>query len=284
MKKPLKLLITDLDNTLYDWVTFFALSFDAMVKSLSAQTNIPAHQLLSEFKQVHQHYRNSEQPFAVLELPSIQKHFTGMSREDLFKELAEPLKTFNRTRRTHLKLYDTVSETIQRLTDSGIRVVAHTEAIAINAFYRLGLLGIADRFTRIYTLEGHVTPHPNPDWRPERLPPPDLIKEVPRSERKPNPSLLLDICRREGVSPMAACYVGDSIARDVMMAKAAGVTAVWARYGTQYDASLWRILVSVTHWSEEDVAREAELKKKAESVRPDFIIDSYAELFEIMEN
>jgi FMN phosphatase YigB (HAD superfamily) len=36
----LKLLVTDLDNTLYDWVTFFAQSFDAMVAKLIEMTGI----------------------------------------------------------------------------------------------------------------------------------------------------------------------------------------------------------------------------------------------------
>lgn len=53
-------------------------------------------------------------------------------------------------------------------------------------------------------------------------------------------------------------YVSDSLTRDMSMAKAAGVHAVRAKYGTRYDRDLWLDLVWITHWTDEDVAREAE--------------------------
>lgn len=99
---------------------------------------------------------------------------------------------------------------------------------------------------------------------------------MPRTERKPNARLLLDICEREGVQPRDACYVGDSLTRDISMAKRAGVTAVWARYGLSYDPSLWELLVRVTHWTPEDVAREAELNLQVGGVQPDHMIEVQA--------
>ena len=70
----MKMLITDLDNTLYDWVTFFSKAFKAMVKELSAIVDTAEDQLLDEFKALHQHYNNTEQPFTILELPSVKKN------------------------------------------------------------------------------------------------------------------------------------------------------------------------------------------------------------------
>ena len=46
----IRALITDLDNTLYDWVTFFALSFDAMVTELTRVLDVDRQSLLSRLR------------------------------------------------------------------------------------------------------------------------------------------------------------------------------------------------------------------------------------------
>jgi FMN phosphatase YigB (HAD superfamily) len=55
-----KLLITDLDNTLYDWITFFTASFRSMVTELKSMLETSEDNLLEEFKSIHQRYGNSE--------------------------------------------------------------------------------------------------------------------------------------------------------------------------------------------------------------------------------
>jgi phosphoglycolate phosphatase len=277
-----KLLITDLDNTLYDWVTYFAHSFQAMVKELTVTLDVAEETLLDEFKVVHQHYGNSEHPFAMFELPSVRRRFPDSSREELLYELKSPLAAFRASREKHLRLYEGVHDTLKTFAEEGTVIVAHTEAVAIHAYYRLMRLDILKYFKHIYALEGFLEPHPNPSRGAELLPPPGLIEIVPRNERKPNPELLQDICRREGILQSDACYVGDSLSRDVSMAKSAGVTAVWARYGTRYEPSLWDILVRVTHWTDEDVAREAELRNLYSDIQPDYIIDNFVDLLDVL--
>ncbi len=66
------------------------------------------------------------------------------------------------------------------------------------------------------------------------------------------------------------------------MAKTAGVTAVWARYETGYERSLWDILVRVTHWTDEDVAREAELRNLYSDIQPDYTIDRFVDLLDVL--
>ncbi len=191
------------------------------------------------------------------------------------------LRAFNSTRDEHLRLYPKVHETLSALRDFGVPVVGHTEAIAVNAYYRLHKLEVINLFRRIYALEGHLEPHPNPQRNLNQAPPSELIRIVPKSERKPNPALLLDICKREGVEPEDTWYVGDSLTRDIGMAKAAGITAVWAHYGLHYDPKLWNILVRVTHWTDEDVKREAELRAKYNEVQPDHTIDNFSDILHI---
>jgi len=277
----MRLLITDLDNTLYDWVTYFANSFEAMVKSLAKTLSTEEERLLDEFKAVHQRYGNSEQPFAALELPSVREKFGELSGKEILDALRVPLAAFNKARDEHLHLYPKVSETLQELSERGVIIVGHTEAIAVNAYSRLKRLGVVQYFKHIYALQGHLEPHPDPTRNISRNPPPGLISIVPSRERKPNPALLTDICKRESVPTNQAWYVGDSLTRDVSMAKSAGVKAVWARYGTNYDKRLWNVLVRVTHWTEEDVRREAQLRTLSKDISPDFIIDCFAELLNL---
>jgi phosphoglycolate phosphatase-like HAD superfamily hydrolase len=272
----MRLLITDLDNTLYDWVTFFALSFRAMVKSLAEITAISEEALLDDFKAVHQKHGNSEYPFAILELPLLRAKYSGYSDQEVLVAVDGALHEFNRVRAQTLRLYDGVAETLERLRNDGVIIVGHTEAITVNAYYRLKKLQIDHVFSKLYSLDGFVRPHPKGEA--DRLPPAGLVEGVPLSERKPNPRLLLDICKRLDVSPKEAVYVGDSLTRDVSMATEAGVLAVWAKYGTLYDRSLWSVLVRITHWSDEDVRREEELRHRFGNVHPDLTINAFSDV------
>lgn len=275
------LLITDLDNTLYDWVTFFARSFTAMVDALVDGLGIDRDQLLAEFHSVHQRFCNSEQPFAVLELPCIRERFGPLGRLALKEKLEAPLHAFNSERKKTLALYESVAETLAALQEADIAIVGHTESIKANAYYRLARLGIVDRFQRLYVPDSNYPGHPDPERASELRPPEGFVHVLPPGSRKPNPEVLLKICSHEGVAPEEVCYIGDSLTRDVSMAKAAGATAVWARYGTTYDPRHWDILVRVSHWSEEDIRRETALKKQQGMIQPDFTIDSFDELLPI---
>jgi phosphoglycolate phosphatase len=279
-KRPL--LIFDLDNTLYDWVTYFATSFRAMLLALAQVLDVGEDQLVSEFKQLHQEYGTSEQPFLMLELPTVRARFPGLSRAQLLHELESARRAFSGARRKTLRLYPGVAETLGELYDLGYLFVAHTEASAVNAFYRLRRLDIDRYFTRLYVQSIPWKGHPLPEREAALRPPPALIREVSRSERKPNPALLVDICLEEGFEIGDAWFIGDSLVRDISMAKMAGVQSAWARYGTRYDPGLWSLLVRITHWSDEDVAREAELRNSFQDVQPDFVLDSFDQLPKIL--
>jgi hypothetical protein len=56
------------------------------------------------------------------------------------------------------------------------------------------------------------------------------------------------------------------------------------KYGdlTKYDPACWTYLVKVTHWTDEDVVREKDLKARFSDVRPDYTIDSISELPKIV--
>jgi FMN phosphatase YigB (HAD superfamily) len=277
------LLITDLDNTLYDWVTFYSRAFTAMLDALVDRLGVPRTQLVEEFREVHQRYGNSEQPFAALDLPSVEAAFPGADRATIATELNEVFHVFNSARKEHLALYPDVYEGLWRLEAEGIELVGFTDASMVNAYYRLQLLGIVSRFRRLYVQEGVWNGHPDPQREEQLRPPADFVREVPRDEKKPDPRILLDICSREGYGPSQACYFGDSLARDMLMATNAGVAGIWARYGASHNPSHWSLLVEITHWTPDDVEREEQLRAAASDVEPDFVVDGFAEVLSVLD-
>lgn len=66
-----RLLVCDLDNTLYDWVSYFVPSFYAMINSAVKITGCDREILLDDMRAVHRNYGDSEQPFALLETETI---------------------------------------------------------------------------------------------------------------------------------------------------------------------------------------------------------------------
>jgi len=276
-----RLLITDLDNTLYDWVTYFARSLRAMVDELALLLDVNKEQLLDEIQANNRQLGTVEQPFSVFELPSVRKKFGAATPQELKAALDSALHAFNSERRRSLYLYAGVSETLERISEAGVVVVGHTEASLANAYYRLLRLGVVPFVRRLYVLESPPVLHPEPVRQAELQPPPGLVVEVPRAERKPNPVLLLDICRREGVDPNDSIYVGDSRTKDMFMARQAGVTAAWAKYGTVYDSEDWATVVRITNWTADDVIAEAELRDAASGTSPDLVLGSFQELLPV---
>jgi phosphoglycolate phosphatase-like HAD superfamily hydrolase len=281
--KSIRLLVTDLDNTLYDWLSSFVPAFYAMVDIAADKLLVDREQLLSELKSVHQRYHNSEQPFALLETPTVQKNFPGASRLERKHLLEEAFVAFGNTRKQHLRLYPGVLETIRTIKGRGCVVVGHTEAVVENSLYRLKLLGLTSELEALYAPASRAEGHPDPSRLGIHEEFEGFVNLLPSHHRKPDPSVLLDICSYHKVSVDHTLYVGDSMTRDIAMAKMAGATAAWARYGSKYDPALWEKLVRVTHWTDEDVMREKRLREEYRDVHPDVEIDSFSELPKLFE-
>lgn len=278
----MKLLITDLDNTLYDWVSFYSQSFSAMAEELSKEINVPLDILLSEYKVIHQRFGNSEKPFATLELPSVISYFGTNDKILLQKKLTRVFSAFSSKRNHTLKLYPTVRDTLNILRERGVKIVGHTESLEYNSLYRLYKLDVIDFFDHLYTIEDNHNLHPNPKNAKVISVKDDFIIRLSSAESKPNPKLLGHICLTENVDIKDAVYVGDSITKDISMAKSIGMKAVWARYGRQFAPELWEILVKITHWTDKDVEREEQLKESFSRVKPDYSINSFAEILDLM--
>jgi len=271
-----RLLICDLDNTLYDWVGFFVPSFYALVDEVVNLTGCDKEELLDDFKRVHQRHSDSEFPFAALETQIVQSCFPNKSRAEVAKSLDSAFHAFNSKRKATLKLYPDVRETLDRLSKAGVSIVAHTESNLYAALGRLTRLEIIDYFKQIYCRERSQFTHPNPKsadaW--EKMIRSYKIKELSHHQRKPNVEVLLEICQDEKCTPAEAAYVGDSLVRDIFMAHEAGVFAIWAKYGVSHRSQDYEKLVRVTHWTSDDVTRERVLGERIKGLRPDMILEN----------
>ena len=104
-----------------------------------------------------------------------------------------------------------------------------------------------------------------------RLPPDGKIVEIPSHKSKPNPRVLADIIAAQGYPLSDVAYVGDSLAKDILMAKRAGCFAIWAKYGAHTDKQMYDSLVRISHWTAEDIQRERNYASEAQSLIPDFV-------------
>jgi len=280
-----RLLICDLDNTLYDWVKYFVDAFYALVDEVVAITGCNKEQLLDDFRNVHRKHHDAEHPFAVLETGTVQKHFPGKSSAEIAKILDPGFHAFNSRRKRNLTLYPGVRETLDSLQMQNVTLVAHTESKFYAVVDRLSRLDLVRYFSHIYCRERPSTLRPVGDRPSKYLSefPSHRVIELSHHQRKPNPDILVEICQREGIPSRNAAYVGDSMPRDVMMAKRAEVVAIWAKYGTQHADADYQRLVRVSHWTPEDVAREKALAVEVSAIEPDYIAEkSFLEVLDAL--
>jgi FMN phosphatase YigB (HAD superfamily) len=280
-----RLLVCDLDNTLYDWVSYFVPSFYAMVDVVVRITECDREHLLDDFRRVHQKYGDSEQPFALLETDTIKASYRGVPVNSVLASLDPAFHAFNAARKKNLRLHPDVRETLDSLTRAQIEVVAHTESKLFSVIDRLNRLDLFRFFSRVYCRERSMSSHPTlseAEWL-ERFPMGKIV-ELSHHQAKPNPSILLEICSNEGFTAEQSAYVGDSVARDILMAKRAGVFSIWAAYGARHDPVMYDHLVRISHWTSEEIAKERRLKEEAKHIKPDYIASrSFAEILSALD-
>lgn len=271
-----RLLVCDLDNTLYDWVGYFVSAFYAMIDEIVGMTKYDRERLLDDFREVHRRHNDSEHPFALLETKAMQEIFLSEDRSEMARKLDRAFHVFNRKRKEKLRLYPGVREALEDLSNTDISLVAHTESKLYAVVDRLRRLELEKYFGRIYCRERPNSLHPDPELGRRWLRdfPMHKVVELSQHQRKPDPDVLLEICRSEGIAPGESAYVGDSVARDVLMAKRAGVFAIWAKYGVTHSRDEYAQLVRISHWTREDIEREASLRREAEGVEADVIVEN----------
>jgi phosphoglycolate phosphatase len=274
--KRVRLAIFDLDNTLYDWYASFVPAFYAMIDVVVQTFHCDREKLLDELRDVHRRYHDVEHPFSVVETPTLQAIAETQGQECVLERLDPAFHAFNSIRKHNLHLFAGVHETLAKLKGEGITLVAFTDSSYHSTMRRVRQLDLSETFDHVFCRAKSENALAVRLFK-SKEPPADLLSEktveLPAHESKPDPAVLIDIANREGVSMDLVAYVGDSVSKDVLMAKRAGCFAIWAKYGAERDPLVYEQLVRISHWSEADIDRERKFANEAKKIRPDHVCE-----------
>ena len=244
---------------------------------LVRDSGIPEEVLIGEFKQIHEKYGTSEYAFSIEALPSLRSKYGDVALANKFKGAIED---FRAARQSALRLYPEVLETLEAMKDKGCLLVGYTDSISYYSKYRVRNLGLDRVLDYLYSPPDHALPAGRVSK--EIVLRRTTIRSLPSGEIKPNPKILRDIMDEVGATIERTAYVGNSLMKDVVMAQAAGVWDIWAKYGEVHIEEEYSLLKRVTHWPAETVQHEKQLSP--EDVLPTNTLGRhFGEMLEICE-
>ena len=283
MLKKLDTLIIDLDNTIFDWFSVWYASFHPIYEGVVSHSNCSQDAIEKEIREIHQKHRTSEYSFLIDELNVLKNIDKNGDRREQLKECIQASQS---GRDKKLELYDGVFKSLWDIKNKGTKIIAYTETMAFYSAYRLKRFGLDGVIDVLYSPQDHDKPHGLSLNELRRLPDEfyqlqaTRTKHTPAGELKPNPKVLIDILREENVTRDTCVYIGDSLFKDVAMARDVGVLDVHAEYGESQRESECELLRKVSHWTEEDVIREKEIIENGHGFEPSIILrNNFSEIF-----
>lgn len=280
------IIITDLDNTLWDWFHAWYASFSAMLEHLERVSGVPVAVLEPEIRAVHQQRGTSEYSYLLNELPSLR---AAAGDEEPLVKYDEAVHAMNSARRANTRLYARVKDTLLTLRDRGVLVVAYTESIAYWTEWRIKNTGLDGVIDILYSAPDHDLPLgvSFDDFRTLRPEHYGLKltehRHVAKGAVKPNAEILLSILSDCSKDAADAIYVGDSLMKDIAMAQEAGLRNAHAKYGESQRRAEYALLQRVSHWPDSDVSKEQRLTITGEVV-PQFVLrNGFWELLEVLD-
>ncbi len=283
-ESPRRLLVTDLDNTLWDWFGAWYGSFSAMLDRLTEISRVPAEVLEPQIRAVHQARGTTEYSFLLDEVPALVEASGAVPPSERYDEALHQLHS---RRRAMTQLYSGVFETLTMLKEAGVAVTAYTESLAYWTEWRIRWTGLDGLIDRLYSAPDHDLPKSLTREQVRTKPDDEYgLKHtkhiyLPPGATKPNAKILSSILDDCDALPNEAVYVGDSLMKDIAMAQSVGVLDVHARYGEAHQKTEYELLRRVTHWTDMDVQREKELSLRPK-VHPTLVLqETFAELLPV---
>jgi phosphoglycolate phosphatase-like HAD superfamily hydrolase len=283
LPRKIDTLILDLDNTIFDRFAMWYASFKPIYDEILAASGRPQGEVEADIRRVHQTRRTSEYTFLIEELDVLREI---RAREDIRTRFHNALETSRHGRDQSLQLYPTVFSSLWRIKNAGSQIIGYTESMRFYSSYRLKRFGLDGVIEILFSPKDHDMPAGVPLDQLRRFPDDfyelqvTKVMHTPPHELKPNPKVLREIIEMVGSSPDRCAYVGDSIFKDVAMAREAGIFDVHAQYGESQKYPEYEILQRVSHWTEDDVQREAAIMALGHDFVPSAVLkDSFAEIF-----
>lgn len=281
MKEPTAVLLTDIDNTLYDFVDFYGMAFRGMVHVLSGQLQVPEERLILEFKDIFKTTGTLDYQFLIKDLKSAQ-HLDKNSMADLIRY---GRIGFDRAKRKRLQPYPGMIEALRLLRRGGVSITAVTNAPYYHAIRRLQDIGAFQFFSGLVAWEGK----PPPSSDKSALARYKAVREFARGKLE-----FFELFSREMSKPHSYPFfltrqhvkqnniqlfaLGDSISKDLAPTSALGAVTIWARYGTKVDKKNLDTILDITPWSESEIARHSD----GQSYSPNYTIDAPLDLLPLI--
>lgn len=293
----IKIIITDIDNTLFDWVAYYANAFSAKLKKVEEVTGIPYDQLTKECKAIFAD-KSIEYPFVVQELSCIAE-FCNQNVETMLNEVAEPSRAaFKDAAAPFLVPYKGVIYTLATLKKKypDIPIVALTDAPRYVAMWRLNKLGLLRYFDAIFGLEDPKLPVDQ--YGNVKVDEKILLKHIkgsnfgfegkirvlPDEYEKPGIMGLQCVLMEYGIEdPKEALWIGDNVFKDIELGKKVGVTTAWAAYGSKNLTK--KNLKTLSAWSpNENIVKHANVKELTEELpQPDIVLEQFEDILKHIE-
>ena len=253
--KHADLLILDIDNTVFNWVSYYTHSLFAMTEFVAKKTDLSTELLFAEMREVFTKEGSIEYPFVLQKLDSLVKMFH--SKEKLFLEkIVEPARrVFLNTAKAYLCPYEGVSETLEALQKKRpqLKIAALTDCPRYVAMWKLNKLGLLNYFSSIYGLSDPALPI-DKTYRKVLVSEEILFKHLSREAfnfqghyrtlpddyEKPGLRGLMTIIMDHGFdltqksSYQGISWLGDNLKKDIPLGLKMGLNTIWAKYGSRY--------------------------------------------------
>jgi FMN phosphatase YigB (HAD superfamily) len=294
---PYKLIVTDIDNTVFDWVGYYVTAFNALLDTVASTIGSSRELLAAEARAVFSEHGSIEYPFLAQELVSVNK-FYGSDIDRMLSEAVAPGRdAFMAAAQSVLKPYDDVPRTLaaikKRFPD--LPIVALTDAPRYVAMWKLNKLGLLEHFDAVYGLPDPRVPTCEINRR-VKVDPEILLKHLQQSNfgfkgkirilpddyEKPGirglKTVLMDFDLDEPIeSRKSVLWIGDNLRKDVGLGNRLNVRSAWAEYGTNVSETN---LVSLSLFSPpQNIQKNVYIKVDDPSApRPDLVFKTFSDL------
>lgn len=295
------LLVLDIDNTVFDWVTYYVHSFAAMLKCLEDIVGVSYKELAAESKQVFTRYGTIEYPFLVQELPSVIASF-GPDIDRMLVEAVDPCrKIFNATAEDYLVPYGGVIESLTHIRTKypHMAIAALTDAPRYVAMWKMNKLGLLSFFDAIYGLGDPKIPI-SEEYQRVKVDPEILhkhlkqsnfgfagdIRVLPDEYEKPGirglKTVLMDFELDEDPEhKKQVTWCGDNLNKDVGLGKKLGIRTIWAKYGADVSEEMKEMLAQFS--PEHKIHKNVHLMdESSQKLLPDVTLASFSELLKVL--
>ena len=273
MKNNINTLITDFDNTLFDWFANWYQAFSCALNYITDNIkNINKEMLIDDIKSIHERCGTTEYLNVFNEIAINPKYATYDNIEVVCRNATSLREDL---RHKQLCLFDDVFNTLQCLKNNNFKIIIFTESEAYSTLSRIISLKLDGIVDYVYA----------PPSRNSEIPimQKTKFKQLDYSEHyKTNPNNLYKIISELKLNKDNCCYLGDNLIKDIEMAKSAGIIDIYAKYGENYlKKKEYQLLKDVTSWTDSMVKKEE--KSNEQLIKPTYTLEnSIKELLEIL--